>query len=47
MDDWNRRRVAERRRLPLVDLSQEFNDNRDALLAAPEHCPEDGAARGS
>jgi hypothetical protein len=46
VDDWNRRRVEERRRLPLVDVIQEFNDNRDALLAALERCPEDGGAGG-
>lgn len=46
IDEWNARRVAERRRLPLVDVMQEFNDAHDALLASLERCPEDGGAAG-
>jgi uncharacterized protein (TIGR03083 family) len=41
VDEWNKRRVEERRRLPLVDVMQEFNDARDRLLAALERAPED------
>jgi uncharacterized damage-inducible protein DinB len=29
VDEWNAARVAERRRLPLVDVMQEFNDVHD------------------
>jgi len=32
VDEWNRRRVDERRRLPLVDVIQEFQDTHDRLL---------------
>lgn len=47
IDEWNRRRVDERRRLPLVDVIQEYNETYEALLAAldrcadgvPPHCP--------
>src|SRR5258706_14768338 len=31
VDDWNRRRGEERRRLPLVDVGQEFNKTHDRL----------------
>ncbi len=33
VDEWNQRRVDERRRLPLVDVIQEFQDTHDRLLA--------------
>jgi DinB family protein len=46
IDEWNRRRVDERRRLPLVDVIQEFNDAHDTLLAALEQCPDDGGSGG-
>lgn len=46
VDEWNERRVAERRRLPLVDVMQEFNDARDRLLAALEVWPEDSVPLG-
>jgi hypothetical protein len=46
IDEWNARRVEERRRLPLVDVMQEFNDAHDALLASLERCPDDGGAAG-
>lgn len=46
IDEWNRRRVEERRRLPLVDVMQEFNDAHDALIEALARCPEDGGAAG-
>ncbi len=44
VDDWNAARVAERRRLPLVDVMQEFHSAYDELLAAldgwtDETCP--------
>jgi len=32
VDQWNARRVDERRRLPLVDVIQEFQDTHDKLL---------------
>src|SRR5689334_20953034 len=34
VDEWNQRRVEERRRLPLVDVIQEFTESHDELLAA-------------
>lgn len=34
VDVWNARRVEERRRLPVVEVMQEFNENHDHLLAA-------------
>ena len=40
-DEWNRRRVEERRRLPLVDVMQEFGTGYDELVAALESAPED------
>jgi uncharacterized protein (TIGR03083 family) len=45
-DEWNQRRVEERRRLPLVDVVQEFNETHDRLLAALERWPEDMAPLG-
>lgn len=42
IDAWNQRRVEERRRLPLVDVMQEFNETYEGLLAALNQCP-DGA----
>jgi len=33
VDEWNQRRVSERRRLPLVEVIQEFHDTHDRLLA--------------
>jgi len=41
VDEWNARRVEERRRLPLVDVVQEFTETHDRLLAALEAAPED------
>jgi Mycothiol maleylpyruvate isomerase N-terminal domain len=46
IDEWNRRRVEERRRLPLVDVIQEFNDAYDAVMASLARCPDDGGAEG-
>ncbi|HLZ22600.1 MAG TPA: maleylpyruvate isomerase N-terminal domain-containing protein [Ktedonobacterales bacterium] len=46
VDEWNARRVSERRRLPLVEVMQEFNDARDRLLAALEEWPDDSAPLG-
>ncbi len=46
VDEWNERRVAERRRLPLVDVMQEFNDARDRLMAALEAWPSGAAPLG-
>ena len=46
VDEWNHRRVEERRRLPLVDVMQEFNEAHDQLLAALERWPEDQAPLG-
>ncbi len=46
VDDWNLRRVVERRRLPLVDVMQEFNDAHDRLIAALERWPEDHVPLG-
>jgi hypothetical protein len=40
VDEWNAARVGERRRLPLVDVIQEFNAAYDELLAALERWPE-------
>ncbi|HLY29996.1 MAG TPA: DinB family protein [Ktedonobacterales bacterium] len=44
VDEWNARRVNERRRLPLMDVMQEFHDAHDRLLALlgaspAEHIP--------
>ena len=46
VDDWNARRVAERRRLPLVDVVQEFNETYDRLLDALEAAPADAIPLG-
>lgn len=46
VDEWNRRRVEERRRLPLVDVVQEFNETYDRLLDALDRWPEDRAPLG-
>lgn len=46
VDEWNARRVSERRRLPLVDVMQEFNEARDRLLRALEAWPEETAPLG-
>lgn len=46
VDEWNQRRVAERRRLPVMDVLQEFNAVHDDLLAALERWPEDGVPLG-
>lgn len=46
VDEWNHRRVEERRRLPLVDVMQEFNEAHDQLLAALEQWPDDHAPLG-
>lgn len=46
IDEWNRRRVEERRRLPLVDVIQEFNDTYDELVRCLEGFPEDGGPVG-
>lgn len=40
IDEWNRHRVDERRRLPLVDVMQEFNETYESLVAALERCPD-------
>lgn len=46
VDEWNHRRVEERRRLPLVDVMQEFNEAHDQLMAALEQWPDDQAPLG-
>ncbi|MGH2514404.1 MAG: maleylpyruvate isomerase N-terminal domain-containing protein [Ktedonobacterales bacterium] len=46
VDEWNGRRVSERRRLPLVDVMQEFNEARDRLLTALGAWPEESAPLG-
>lgn len=46
VDEWNARRVEERRRLPLVDVVQEFNETHDRLLDALESAPEDAIPLG-
>jgi uncharacterized protein DUF1706 len=46
VDEWNAHRVAERRRLPVVEVMQEFNENHDHLLAALEQWPADAAPLG-
>ena len=40
-EEWERQRVIERRRLPLVDVMQEFNDQFDQLSEILERAPED------
>ncbi len=46
VDEWNAHRVEERRRLPLVEVMQEFNENHDHLLAALEKWPTESAPLG-
>lgn len=46
VDEWNARRVSERRRLPLVDVMQEFNEARDRLMRALVAWPEEQAPLG-
>jgi tRNA nucleotidyltransferase/poly(A) polymerase len=46
VDEWNARRVEERRRLPVVEVMQEFNENHDHLLAALEKWPADTVPLG-
>lgn len=46
VDDWNAARVNERRRLPLVDVMEEFTSGYDRLLTALGAWPEDGAPMG-
>jgi hypothetical protein len=46
VDEWNQRRVAERRRLPVMDVLQEFNAVHDDLLAALDRWPVDGVPLG-
>jgi len=45
-DEWDKRRVAERRQLPLVDVIQEFHQAHDELLAALERWPVDAVPLG-
>jgi uncharacterized protein (TIGR03083 family) len=46
VDEWNAQRVTERRRLPLVDVMQEFNEARDRLVKALEAWPEESVPLG-
>jgi hypothetical protein len=46
VDEWNAHRVEERRRLPVVEVMQEFNENHDHLLAALEQWPADAVPLG-
>lgn len=46
VDAWNAARVNERRRLPLVDVMEEFTANHDRLLAALGSWPEDAVPMG-
>jgi hypothetical protein len=46
VDEWNAARVNERRRLPLVDVMQEFNATYDDLMAALTRWPDDKAPLG-
>lgn len=46
VDEWNAHRVEERRRLPVVEVMQEFNENHDHLLAALEQWPANTAPLG-
>ena len=46
VDEWNQRRVEERRRLPVMDVLQEFNAGHDDLLAALNRWPEDSVPLG-
>lgn len=47
VDEWNAARVNERRRLPLVDVMEEFTSGHDRLLADLEAWPADTAPMGS
>jgi hypothetical protein len=44
--EWDARRVAERRQLPLVDVMQEFHQAHDELLAALDRWPSDTVPLG-
>jgi hypothetical protein len=44
--EWDARRVAERRQLPLVDVMQEFHQAHDELLAALDRSPSDTVPLG-
>lgn len=46
VDGWNANRVAERRRLPLVDIMQEFTSTYDQLLHALDRWPSDTVPLG-
>ena len=46
VDAWNAARVAERRRLPLVDVMQEFHSAYDELLVALDAWPAETAPLG-
>ncbi len=46
VDEWNQRRVAERRRLPVMYVLQEFNAVHDDLLAALNRWPVDNVPLG-
>lgn len=46
VDEWNGRRVAEWRRVPLVDVMQEFNATYDQLMESLDRWPEDTAPLG-
>jgi hypothetical protein len=46
VDEWNARRVEERRRLPVVEVMQEFHENHDHLLAALERASADSIPLG-
>jgi Protein of unknown function (DUF1706) len=46
VDEWNAHRVEERRRLPVVEVIQEFNENHDRLLAALERWAAESAPLG-
>ncbi|MFI5271770.1 MAG: DinB family protein [Ktedonobacterales bacterium] len=46
VDEWNAARVAERRRLPLVDVIEEFHAAYDHLFAALENWPVERAPLG-
>jgi hypothetical protein len=46
VDEWNAARINERRRLPLVDVMQEYHSVYDELLAALDRWPADSAPLG-
>ncbi|WIG58818.1 MAG: hypothetical protein OJF49_001565 [Ktedonobacterales bacterium] len=46
VDEWNARRIAERRRLPLMDVVEEYHANYDRLLTALERWPDDSVPLG-